>query len=65
MNAPLDTMAAIAAESTVRHLVNSISGATAVLDAFDAHYEYRDGVRRLVLTGRWEVNPSAVRGATT
>lgn len=34
--------------------------AVKVVDSFTAHFEHRDGLRRVVLTGEWEVDPAAV-----
>lgn len=31
-----------------------------VVGQFTAHFEHRDGLRRVVLTGEWEVDPAAV-----
>ena len=35
-----------------------------ILVGYAAHFEYRDSLRRVVLTGAWEVDPSAVRAPT-
>jgi hypothetical protein len=34
--------------------------AVKVVDSFTAHFERRDGLRRVVLTGEWEVDPAVV-----
>lgn len=36
-----------------------------VVSQFTAHFEHRDGLRRVVLTGEWEVDPAAVLARET
>lgn len=48
------------AERYVRdHLDCSYHRAERLVAAFDASVERKDGLRRVVLTGRWEVDPAA------
>lgn len=62
-----DPMAATVAENALYNLLqrrvddraggSPRSDARAIVGEFDAHLEYRDGLRRVVLTGEWEVEP--------
>lgn len=60
-----DPMATVHAERTVRDLlepyeeIDAEFAAKTITDATEAHFEYRDGQRRLVLTAAWEVDPAA------
>ena len=62
----IDIFAAEHAERTIRELLDvyeaidtSLVAAT-VTDSFNIRFERRDGKRRVVLTGEWEVDPAAV-----
>lgn len=60
-----DPMAATVAENAIYELLERRKAddprgeARAVVDEFYATFEQRDGQRRLVLTGSWEVDPAA------
>ncbi|MBQ1064505.1 hypothetical protein [Micromonospora sp. C41] len=61
----VDPMAAVHAERTVRELlepyeeIDADFAAKTLAEATEAHFEYRDGQRRLVLATAWEVDPAA------
>ncbi|MEU4399748.1 hypothetical protein [Micromonospora orduensis] len=75
MNKTIDPLAAVHAERTVRELLEQYkvtdpdtdreyeadwSGiAKSITDATEAHFEYRNGQRRLVLVTEWEADPAA------
>lgn len=58
-----DPMARTVAENAITDLLERTPGqdrrtdACAIVGRFDAHLEHRDGLRRVVLTGEWEVEP--------
>ncbi|MFI6238367.1 hypothetical protein ACIBEF_00645 [Micromonospora sp. NPDC050795] len=61
----IDPLAAVHAERTVFELLEPFEdidakfAAKTVADATEAHFEYRDGLRRLVLATEWEADPAA------
>lgn len=60
-----DPMAAVHTERTVFELLEPFEeidaefAAKTITDATEAHFEYRDGQRRLVLATAWEADPAA------
>lgn len=61
----IDPLAAVHAERTITDLLDPYEdidaefAAKTITDATSAHFEHRDGLRRLVLTTEWEVDPAA------
>jgi hypothetical protein len=39
---------------------SAVADAGRLVDEFEVHFEHRDGLRRVVLTGEWEVDPAVV-----
>lgn len=58
-----DLLAVTVAENAICNLLDGLTDhssratARAVVGSGAAHFEYRDGLRRIVLTGPWEVDP--------
>lgn len=62
-----DPMARTVAENAIRETLQRrrddqvdggpLATARAVVGQFQTHLEHRDGLRRVVLTGEWEVEP--------
>lgn len=61
----IDPLAAVHAERTIRDLLDRERHLTAetaadlITASVGAHFEYRSGQRRLVITTDWEVDPAA------
>lgn len=74
-NEKTDALAAVRAEQQIRDLlldhvlvdedgaefVAPDSAARAVVATYTSRFEHRDGLRRVVLTSGWEVDPAAVK----
>jgi len=57
-----DPIASVVAHQHLRDLVGD-TDAEAVLRTVSVDFERKDGLRRLVLAGEWEVDPLAVKAA--